>query len=184
MRKTLLLPITLLLAFQLTAQIEKPSLKSNYASFGIKGLYSPTYGFEPDLELRYGRFFKDHWLIGVSADLRRTDRFHQESLGLFARYYFSKEQKGLFLEATHKFGRTNQRLIDAFNGDILESRSGSFSESFVGIGYALVNKKNFGVELFTGYQWSSYRFDQDFIRRGGRFQHRGFSTGIRLQYKF
>ncbi len=186
MKSLLLLPILLILitTHAIAQKTEDPvPLKKNYTALSFRGGWGRSIGFVGDLELRYGRFISPHWLVGAAIDFRDNTRFTQQAFGGFARYYFNKQQKGFFVEASYKVGVSQQHVIDPSTNHFLDVTSGSMNHTFIGAGYAMVNKKNFGVELFAG--WESTRYNLSRIPAGRTIRlDQGFTSGIRLQYKF
>lgn len=159
-------------------------LNKNYTGLSFSGGWGRTFGFVGDMELRYGRYIQPHWLVGAAVDIQRNDRFKQQSLGLFARHYFNKTQNGFFLEGSYKFGIAQRSVIDPFTTGELEVSSGAMTNSFIGAGYALVNKKNFGMEFFAGWGATKYNFSRASTTYLNDLFDHGLSTGIRLQYQF
>lgn len=185
MHRILLLPMTLIFAISLNAQdTDQPLLKKNYVSLSLEDVLNDRDGFNPDFEVRYGRYLDNHWLVGISSSVRRSDRFDRQSFGLFTRYYLGKKQKGLFLESSYRFGLSEQRVLDLFNNNRLDAISSRFQEAYMGAGMTLMNKKNFGVELYGGYRFTrtnGYDFDTN---RSVITNTSGIEAGIRLQYQF
>lgn len=187
MKSLLLLPILLILfTTNSAAQEVKDSapFKKNYTALSFRGGWGRSIGFVGDIELRYGRFIGPHWLVGAAVDFRDNTRFTQQAFGGFARYYFNKKQKGFFVEASYKLGVAQQQVVDSFSNQVLDITSGSMSHTFIGAGYAMVNKKNFGLELFGGWESSRYNLSQNFPGNSTINLDKGFTSGIRFQYKF
>lgn len=187
MRTFLLLPCLLLMVTtNVSAQKIKNTapLKKNYTGLSFRGGWGRSFGFVGDMELRYGRFINPHWLVGAAVDFRKNNRFNQQSFGAFARYYFNKKQKGFFVEASHKYGVAEQLIVDAFSNQVLESTSGTMSSTFIGGGYAFVNKKNLGIELFAGWESTRYNLNRLLSNNGSTNLDQGFTSGFRIQYKF
>ncbi len=187
MKTFLLLPCLLLMVTtKMSAQEIKnhAPLKKNYTGLSFRGGWGRSFGFVGDMELRYGRFVSPHWLVGASFDFRHSNRFNQQAFGAFGRYYFNKQQKGFFLEASHKYGVAEQLIVDALSNRVLESTSGTMTNTFLGLGYALVNKKNFGVELFAGWESTRYNLNHVLPNNGSTNLDQGFTAGFRLQYQF
>lgn len=186
MKSVLLLPILfILVTTNVDAQeVKDPvSLKRNYTGIAFRGSWGRSIGFEGDIELRYGRFLTPHWLVGAAADFRQSERFNQQSFGAFARYYFKKQQKGLFLETSYKVGLVEQTIVDRFSSRVFDVTSGSMNHTFIGAGYAMVNKKNLGVEFFAGWESTKYNLSEvpatSFVDLD-----QGLTTGIRFQFQF
>jgi len=140
-------------------------------------------GFSSDLELRYGRFINSSWLVGAAVDFRETKRFSQQAFGVFGRYYLNKQQKGFFIEGSYKVGVAEQTIIESSNDLVLDLTSGVMHQGFTGSGYTVMNKKNFGVEFFAGWETTKYN-----VSRIPTFGHveldQGITTGIRFQFQF
>ena len=75
-------------------------------------------------------------------------------------------------------------LFEAFSNQVLESTSGTMTNIFLGGGYAFVNKKNLGIELFAGWESNRYNLNRFLPNNGSTSLDQGFTTGFRIQYKF
>ncbi|MDW3193313.1 MAG: hypothetical protein R8G66_13155 [Cytophagales bacterium] len=187
MKRLLLLPIfyVLLTATVFAQESDDPvSFKKNYTGLAFRGGWGRSFGFVGDMELRYGRFINPHWLVGAAVDFRSNTRFEQQAFGAFARYYFNKKQKGFFVEASYKAGIAQQQVVDSFTNQVLDITSGSMYHTFIGAGYAMVNKKNFGLELFAGWESTRYNLSHNLSGNSTISLDQGFTSGIRFQYKF
>lgn len=187
MKRFLLLPIFFVLLLSSVSAQEKSEpapFKKNYTGLAFRGGWGRSFGFVGDMELRYGRFINGHWLVGAAVDFRQSYRFNQQSFGVFARYYFNEKQKGFFLEASHKYGIAEQLVTDAITNQVLESSSGTMTNTFLGGGYTFVNKKNLGIELFAGWESNLYNMNRLLAHPSFTNLDQGFTSGFRIQYKF
>lgn len=187
MKTFLLLPCLLLLATtNLSAQeLKDPApIKKNYIGLSFRGGWGRSFGFIADTEFRYGRFVSPQWLVGAAIDVRRSNRFDQQAFGGFVRYYFNKNQRRFFVEASHKLGTVDYKVLDGLSGSLLDSSSGTMMNSFIGVGYAFVNKKNFGVEFFAGWEATKYDLERTTFTIRPDMIDSGVTTGIRFQYRF
>ncbi len=93
---------------------ELPKLSQGVQEFGLSGNIDFSDNIAYNLNLSYGKFFKDNWLVGFTANVQGEESDASFGLGLFTEYNFVRESKWVpFIGGAVKWASLNSDFLDA-----------------------------------------------------------------------